>query len=239
MSDSPKHEKLLFPRGPARLDAYASLYRFGEPSSAPCPALVYIGGVTSLATYRARMATEPVVVRDVVIDALRAVSLPRLNVLVCPYPADSRPDDEAEALGLEWFERHWDDDLEPALGARPSALGFIGYSAGASEAAHMAVVLEAAALASIGGAVVAETLREASIAPLIDDLFSRGWRLPTGLYRNAGDNGELPSEIAKLLPPAMVPHVGETRAGAHVFADYVANGVAAMAFAFVMEHLAR
>lgn len=223
---------LRFARGEDRVDAYANLYRVGDVSTAG-PLVVYVGGAVGVPTYVERMSTEPVVLRDVLADALARSAAPRLDVLFCPCPVDTRRRGETKAAGCEWFETHLDDELIPSLGVAPTALSFIGYSAGAIFAAHLAIVTEASALVTIGGAGLVRALSNPELTALRRENQNGGWRLRAALFRNMGDHADEPADAARLLgvPGAAMP----ARPGGHPFVDYIDNGTAAEAFRFAID----
>jgi len=202
--------------------------------------LVYVGGAAGLTKYQARLGTEPSAIRQVIEVALAAVRLPRLDVLICPGPEDSRLPGEATPVGLPWFEDHWDRELAQALGQAPTAVGLVGHSAGAAFAIHMGVVLEAPAVATLGGAGAMQALRDPELARLVASLDADGWRgCDVALYRNSGDESDDPAVVAKALRGPLRPHPMAAGRGGHKFEYYASNGAAAAAFRFVMERLGR
>jgi hypothetical protein len=230
------HQKLRFPRGPGRIEVYASLYRLGDLAG-PRPVLVFIGGAATRANYLARIETEPVPIRMEVEKALGAVAIHTLDVLVCPGPQDTRLPGETRSAGLSWFEDHWDSELAPALGASPSAVGFVGYSAGAAYVMHMAVVLEAKAVAVTGGAGTAEAVLMPEVASLLHTLMDEGWSCDVGIFGNQGDQAPDPTSVARQLRPPFRPYPMPQQVGGHDFADYAVNGSVESAFRFVLERL--
>jgi hypothetical protein len=225
---------LRFARGSGRLDAYANLYRVGDGGGA-APLLIYVGGAIGRDEYVARMATEPIAVRDVVAAALAGLAAPRLDVLVCPSPIDTRLPGEDEPAGFDYLEHHVVHELLPAIGAEPSALGLVGYSAGAACAVHLAIVLEACAFATLGAA-------RALALPELRRVASRnagaGWRVEAAVFRNQGDESDEPAVLARRLAP-IAARVPPSRPGGHPFVDYARNGAAAAAVRFVLERLLR
>lgn len=230
----PSHRKLHFPREPGRIAPYASLYRLGDPAL-PGPAVVYLGGAISLAVYRERSGTEPAPVRLAFEAALAEVPRPRVDLLVCPCPADTRLPGESEPVGPVWMEHHWDEELAPALGAAPTALGLVGYSAGAIHALHLGAVAGAKAVATLGGAGLVRAARTPELARLLSQAGGAG--LEVGVYRNAEDGADEPADVVKAIPLEVWARAEPARPGGHAFADYAGNGSARGAFRFVLERL--
>lgn len=237
MLETMRHTKLLFPRDRGRQPVFASHYQLGDPAT-PGPALVYIGGAISADTYRERTTEEPVPIRRELERALAEVATPRLDVLVCPCPLDTRLPDEDAPAGPAWFEHHWDQELAPALGDEPTALGLVGVSAGAAFAIHLGVVLEARAIALLAAVGVAEAVRSPALAALLAALVDEGWSgLDVAAFTNQDDMAPPPARLAAVAPRALRVRAMPQRPGGHPFADYAANGSVAAAFRFVLERL--
>lgn len=223
------HQKLVFERPAPHLSAFASLYRYGVPAG-PAPALVYVGGTLSRKKYKERLHTEPWPVLVELEKALAPARPPRLDVLVLPCPVESSEE------GLDAIVSHFDDELVPALGAPPSALGCVGYSAGALLAGYLGIVAEARALATFGGTGLPHAARAAR------DILQEAQRagrpeVEVALFRNAGDPVADALAVATALLPPLHPRPMGERPGGHEFKDYAANGTVAEAFRFVLERL--
>ena len=209
--------------------AYANLYRFGE-ATASTPLLVYIGGTLNWQKYQAQYETEPVPIVTELARALALRPLPSLDVLICPCLLDSGGE------GHEHFVEHFDDELCSELGAPPTALACVGYSAGAGLATHLAIVTEARALAVFGPAGVR---RAAAADRSLFEQFQRESARPpaVAIFRNHSDGVEAPPQVlAAALRPMEAQAMG-MRPGQHKFADYVANGTVRDAFRFAIECL--
>lgn len=218
--------KLDFAPSTSRVPRYASLYRFGGAAT-PRPVIVYVGGAISLADYLARRSTHPEPVAACLRAAVAASRLRALDALICPCPLGLGPD------GPDGFVEHYDRDLVPALGAAPSALGCVGYSAGAAIAAHLAIVAGARAAACYGGVGVTDAVH--ALTPLT----AAATAPELGLFRNRDDLVPDPATVARALggASALRPVVHAARPGGHPFVDYAANGTVTAAFRFVIERL--
>jgi len=228
-SSQRRPKRLTFQRDPPRLKGYAHLYRFGR-SDAPRPLLIYVGGSTSPSKYLARWSTEPTPIIAEFEVALKAEPLRPLDVLVCPCPMDTRGE------GLDGFVDHFEDELLPEVGARPSALACLGYSAGASYAMHLAIVEEARAIVSIGGTGVLEAAEHNR--PILDRLIRDGESGPVvALFRNHGDQTVALESLGRNMPRPLqvVATLSGTRG--HEFRYYAGNGSLVAGFRFLLECL--
>ena len=86
------------------------------------------GGAISRAEHEARRRTPPTPIAEQFPVPVQAVDL-----VVCPCPIDTGGDEE------DWLTEHH-DALLTRLGARPSALACVGYSAGAGYATWLGVL---------------------------------------------------------------------------------------------------
>jgi hypothetical protein len=227
------HRKLRYSRETHRLPVYASHYRFGALTEA-APLLVYIGGAAAARTHIARASTEPVLLRNLIAAALAAHPLHALDALICPCPMD------ANSHGTEGFVRHLRDDLLPLLPRGPTSFGFVGYSAGAPHALRAAILMEARAIALLGGAGVEHALRAADLRQVLDRARSAGrWSCEVAIYRNKADDLVSAAELAELVPAPMRAIPCRAGPGGHEFKHYAANGSAASAFRLLVRALAR
>jgi hypothetical protein len=189
---SPSLKRLSFRRDPPRLKGYAHLYRFGR-SEETRPLLIYVGGSTSPSKYLARWSTEPTPIIAELEAALETEPLRPLDVLICPCPMDTGGE------GLDGFVDHFEDELLPEIGTRPSALACIGYSAGAAYAMHLAIVEEAPAIVSIGGTGVLEAATHNRT--ILDRLIRDGEPGPAvGLFRNDRDQTAALESLGRNMP---------------------------------------
>jgi hypothetical protein len=222
----PPAQKLLFHRTHGRAQPFADLYRFGDAGPG-APLILYVGGAIGRQEYAVRRTTAPDVVAHELARALERVPVAPVALLVCPCPIDIG--------GPDGFLAHYDDELLPAIGGEPAALGCVGYSVGTLFASYVAVLsgARAAALVAAAGMVQgAETLR-----PFVEAAAREKAPLPAiALYRNAGDRVDDPLEVRRRLRGLDVT-VGGDAPGAHPFSDYAANGTMATAFRFVLEHM--
>jgi len=226
-----RHTKLHFPQGARRFPVYASHYRFGS-ADLPAPLIVYVGGVTPLDAYLERLETEPVLIRDQVIAALQTHPVPALDVLVCPFPQDTQDS------GSEWFLEHFDDELAPALGATPTALGFFGYSAGSTCAFRTGVFRNARAIALMGSAGVEREMVDPDIRLYLERAARTGaWTCDVGIYRNEDDFSKPAPVLAARLVPPLRALPGTALPGGHPFAGYVKNGTVPGVFRFLVGAL--
>lgn len=220
---------LAFARGPGRIGPWARLARLGGATPG-APLVIYVGGAVGRDEYQARRATEPTPIADQLARALLAEPLPRLDLLVCPCPVDTGGE------GLEWIVQHHDDELMPALGAPPSALACLGFSAGAAYALHLAIVADAVAVAlfgaSTGGGLGADDRR------LVDARVRAGKPdLAMAVFRNHDDPVAATERLVQRLPSGLHARAMAARPGGHAFRDYAANATVSDAFAFVLRHL--
>jgi hypothetical protein len=224
--DFPRAEKLLFPRTPGRMQPVADLYRFAGAGPG-APLVLYVGGAIGRQEYDARRTTAPDVVAHELARALEHLPAAPVSLLVCPCPIDIG--------GEDGFLAHYDDELLPAIGGEPSALGCVGYSAGCMFASYVSVLSRAGAAALVAAAGMvrgADTLR-----PFVEAAVREKAPLPAvALYRNAHDPVDAPLEVRRRLAGLDVTVTG-AGPGGHPFSDYAANGTIAAAFRFVVERL--
>lgn len=215
--------KLLFPDSPLGPATFADFDRGDDPSCAD-QLLVYIGGAIRMADYEARREGEPPQ-----IGLAREAGYAGAMLVLSAHPAI--PGLAHEALGP--LTRHFAEELLPAVGFEPSAMGLVGMSFGTSLAVLLArsarfPVRALAALAPAGAAEAAE-LAEPSLGPLSCPIL-----IGTNLddpYREYAESFAIAANRFGLRPVrAMGP-------GEHRFADYAANGLAARAFRFVAERM--
>lgn len=223
-------EKIDIDRGPGRLPAYASLYRFGI-QDVPAPLIAYVGGAQTVDAYMARRHTHPEPVAACLRRALRDRPLPALDALLCPCPMDT------DGEGFDGFFDHFCRDLLPRVGRTPTAFGFVGHSAGAACAVHLAILTRARAAGVFGGTGVAE--RVLDLQMVLEKAAKEGWEgFPLVIMRNTGDGTIAPSELAKRIPEPLHAVPRKQLRGAHSFSDYAKNETAAGAFLFVLQYLA-
>jgi hypothetical protein len=200
--------------------AYVNHYRFGAGGAR----VVYYGGAVSRAVYEERRQTAPTIVAEAFAAARAQCGVADVDLIVSPCPLSTGDDDEA-----------WVSDHLAAISERvgdATALATVGYSAGARLALSLAVLEDAPGAARFGGAGVAATL--VALEPVL-----RGRSRPLSLLylMNAGDPlGTAGTSWAKRLG-AVVTVEAVTGPGQHPFADYVANGFAARAFAHALAML--
>lgn len=231
MHSPTSHRHLVFPRDPPRVLWYANLFRFGARDGT-APLVTYIGGATGRETYLARSGPAPE--HPVMHEFAKALATSRarfraVDLLVCPCPL------ETAGQGEDGFLDHFDAELLRELPEQPSVLAFVGYSAGAGYATHLAIVNEdARALAVFGGVGATQVAR--TLSPVLESSVRDGRRLSVALYRNSGDGTASTADSARALtlcdvspfPPAP---------GGHEFASYAANGTVPAAFRFVLDRL--
>lgn len=224
-------EKIDIDRGPGRHPAYASLYRFGRRDG-PAPLITYVGGAQTLDTYLARRGTHPEPVAACLRRALLDKPLPALDALLCPCPIDT------EGEGYDGFFEHFSRDLLPRVGRTPAALGFVGHSAGAACAVHLAILTRARAAGVFGSTGVAERVHD--LRMVLEKAAKEGWEgFPLVIMRNTGDGTIAPSELAERIPEPLHAVARKQLRGSHAFVDYARNETAAGAFLFVLQHLGR
>lgn len=226
---SPHRVLLEFDRPAGHTRPYANLYRFGRDG--PAPLVFYVGGLISRAEYEKRRRTEPAALVQAFETARANLGLVRVDLVLCPCPVETGED------GVEWILDHF-DEVCCALGRAPSALGCVGYSAGAAYAVHLAVLENAHGLATYGAAGLPAAL--AALRPMLD---ARGRavqeRLSFGYFMNDADPlGEGGTAWMQQYGGAIEFHSRRGRGG-HGFEDYVASGFVTDAFAFVLERLSR
>lgn len=204
---------------------YLNLYRFG--SAGPAPLVVYLGGAVTPAVYEARRASAPTVIAAAFDRARRAVGGPRVDLAISPCPLDDGGDPEGWVTDLL-------DAVVAQLGA-PTALGCVGYSAGAGLSLRLATLEDARAAAVFGGSGVARVLEELE-AVLARRAAERG-PLPVGWWMNLADPLGLAGTDWIRRFATSIALVTSARPGQHPFADYDANGSVEAAFRFVLEHL--
>jgi hypothetical protein len=223
------HRKLKFERPEGQLAPYADHYRFGE-GEGPAPLLVYVGGAIDKATYLERSNTAPEVVRAPFARAWAGSGLPVVDLLVCPCPMETRGE------GFEWFPGHLDDEVEPCLPAKPTARGFVGFSAGASQALYTALLDDDVRVAAVlGSAGVTRVVKD--LENVLNERLRQDLPLELALFHNAGDNVQAPATYRAALRSPLQPTVMASRAGVHSFRDYVGNGSVEATFRFVLERL--
>jgi hypothetical protein len=206
MPPLPPAQKLLFHRAPGLSQPFADVYRF-DGAGPGAPLVLYVGGAVGREEYARRRTTAPDVVAHEFARALAQVAPGPRALLVCPCPIDIG--------GEDGFLDHFDDELLPAAGGDPAALGRVGYSAGGFFASYVALLSDARAAALVAPAGMvrgAETLR-----PFIDAAVHENAPLPAvALYRNARDHVDDPLEIRRRLGGLHVT-VGDAGPGTHRF----------------------
>ncbi len=235
----PTRVHLSYPRPAPGPDLHANLYRFGQPRG-PRPLLCYVGGAIDEATYAARASSEPLEVLEQLSRATQGDGLADHDFLVCPALPVAR---ETGVLGQD-FLRHLRRDLLPALGAPPSAIGFVGYSVGAYLAAYAAFrELSACALAMVGASNPADAMRPFEAEGQVEEL---DWdaiaeRLRVEAYRNVGDPSDPEGEGLAALP-ASLPLRSTVLGGpgdGHRFDFYAKTGGYKSAFRFALRRMNR
>lgn len=226
----PSPTLLEFHREPPLKRPYANLYRFGAEQT-PGPVVVYLGGFVTAEVWEARRRTAPTAIVEQFEVARVRTGCARVDLLVCPCPVNT------EGLGDEWVLDHYDDELAPTLKTSPTALGCVGYSAGAGLATTLALFNEARALAVIGAAGLTRTL--GPHRPMLEAWAREGREpLEADWFMNDQDPGGIEAPALARLPPAL--RFRQRRAaGTHAFSDYAANGSVAGAFRCVLERLGR
>ena len=191
--------------------------------------VVYVGGFVTAKVYEERRKSSPTDLAEQFELARVRSGMGRVDLLVCPCPVST------EGLGDEWMVDHYDDELRPALGSEPTALGCVGYSAGAGYATTLALFAEAQGLAVLGAAGLSRSLgpHRALLEawaragkPSLEAAYFMNDRDPAG-----GDAGWLAQ-----LPPTLQFRQHKAP-GSHSYADYAENGSVVGAFRFVLERL--
>jgi hypothetical protein len=203
---------------------YANLYRFGDVVR-PGALVLYVGGSIEAREHDRRFKTQPTPILAQVTAALERTRVDRLDVIIAPSPPRERA---SRATLLDDYHLFFLDRLLPALGARPTALAFVGYSFGAHRATYLALLEERArALVSLGGAHVGTAARSAGrmASPT----------LTVALFHNAEDSLPPPLEVLGAFPSAARARVMAPRPGGSAFEAYAANGTVADGFTIAME----
>jgi hypothetical protein len=190
---------------------YANHDRFG-PEGVAAPCVVYVGGSVVREKYERRRATEPRTLVEPFAQALGPGPHGPVDLWVVPCPVDTGQDDE-------WMVGHYDDQLRPEVSLEPTALGCVGYSAGAHHALLLALIREAHALAVLGPAGLHRTVD--AKRHLLNSLASKRTRpLQARGFNNDRDPAGAHTQWSRSLPPGI--HVSwEQRPGTHRFPSYV------------------
>lgn len=214
-------EPARFELGSLPLRPYVNVYRFGAGG----PLVIYLGGSVTPTVYEARRRSPPTPIAAAFERARRALGETSVDLAVSPCPLHDGGDPEG-----------WVTELLDALGAQlgaPSALGCVGYSAGAALALRLAL-LEPRSVASVFGASGITGLLD-EVRELADERARKGDRLALGWWMNAEDPLAMASEWVRRFPSIDVTM--STRPGRHPFADYEANGSVEDAFRFVLARV--
>ena len=241
------HKKLVISESVFGPGAYGDSYTIaGEDKEFLRPLVVYIGGSISDKIYEARRETAPTAVAREFLAA--AGDTPAADLLICPFPAPSRtpsgdgvepgkrPDGVLLLTEGSWqsvlrmrFLVHLVSELLRARGAPlPSAIAFLGFSAGAYLAFGLALDLPKAK----GAAVFGGTSMSEAVAQSHPDSF-RGKQF----LALAGDDDPLApnaSECSSLL--CRLGGQAETRLvqAGHSFQEYAGCGAVRECFAFTL-----
>lgn len=228
MSSLPDPQYLEFNRPGSASRPYANVYRFGDASQ-PGPLVFYVGGQITSRVYEERRHTQPLDLAREFDRARASLEISRVDAVFCPCPVHT------EGLGAEeWILRHH-DEVVTRLGAKPTALACVGYSAGAGYATLLALNEEAAALSVYGPAGVDRTLE--SQRPLLE-AWAREGRQPFSIdfFVNEDDPVERDPDWLAHVPPSL--HITRRQGqGDHGFKHYLANGSVFGAFRFALMKL--
>lgn len=209
--------------------AFADWYRFGKPPHGVTPPLVvYFGGAISTDVYNARLDTEPLALVETIGRALSGTGVGSVDLLVVPCPLIGRtyPD-----FRFRLFRFILDELLPRTPNPEPEQMVFFGNSAGAHIAATLAFELEQVrALATTAAVGLLEAADESELR-----LFAGKQYLSFANVDDPCSDHTLrfwEAMISRGIPVDVIE-----REGGHAFEDYVANGSALDAFAWLLNCL--
>lgn len=159
------HRRIDVPKSALALNLFADYYRYGRRNGrAERPPLVCCwGGALNVGQYEERRAARPARLLAEIAQILVDAPIWDVDVLFLPNPEivpRSRPQ-----LRRDLAHAFVDELLPRTLNPEPSALGFLGHSAGAYVVTCLALDLPASrAVAAVGGVGMTEALLETSDA---------------------------------------------------------------------------
>jgi hypothetical protein len=224
--NSRSHQKIVVEHSAVDHDAFADFYRFGPVPQPAMPLVVYFGGAISTDVYNARRDTEPLSLVELVEDALIATGVESVDLLVVPCPLIGRKYPDFRSRIFRFF---LEELLPRTPNPEPERMAFFGNSAGAHIAATFAFELDSVrALATTAAVGLVEAADES------ERRLFEGRRYLS--FANEADPG---TEHTYRFWEAMILRgisvdVFE-REGGHAFEDYVANGSAREAFAWLLD----
>jgi hypothetical protein len=203
---------------------FSDWYRFGDSQTEEVPLIIYVGGAISLEEYRKRETTEPLQVVQEFSKAVGNSELSCIDLLVLPFP----PEPDA-GVHQQLFSVLILDLLRQTPNPRPSLIGCVGNSIGASFASYLTFSLkQVKALATLGGYGMVEGANDSN---MVGEVAERAYRC----WWNADSPGYMENLFfLQLLIRYDVDMEIVTGSGGHDFADYAANGAVQEAFKFVI-----
>ena len=204
---------------------YLNRYRFGTEGVAAA-VVVYVGGAISRSDYESRRHTSPDALVEPFAEAWAARPTCPVDFVVLPCPTSLGTHRE------DWILHHYDNDILPLLGQAPTALGCVGYSAGAAHALRLAVCSEAQGLTVIGPAGLSRTVHDLRNLRTTQAQDGRVFRARG--FLNNSDNVCRDTRWSSGMP-ASLRFSWCHREGTHPWREYVANGSAREAFADVLQ----
>jgi hypothetical protein len=222
----PSHLKLIardMSLGPV---IFADYYHFGSDTG-DCPLVNYTGGAINAELYQQRLTTQPVAVMQEFSSALKSTGHTTADLLVLPFPPE--PDG---TVHQQLFSILLMDLLRQTPNPRPSHIGCVGFSLGASFASYLTFSLkQVKALATIGGYGMSEGANESTIVGEVKERKFQAWW-------NADSSGYMENLFfLHLLTKHDTSMDIVTGSGGHRYADYAANGAIRSAFEFVLDAL--
>jgi len=219
------HLKLRSLENPFNHCIFADWYRFGESQEEEVPLIIYVGGAISLEEYRKRETTEPLQVVQEFSKAVGNSELSCIDLLVLPFPPESDGGVYQQLFSVLILELPL-----TTPNPRPSQIGCIGNSIGASFASYLTFSLkQVKALATLGGYGMVEGANDSNMVGEVADRVYRCWW-------NADSPGYMENLFfLQLLTRYDADMEIVTGSGGHDFADYAANGSVRDAFAFILK----
>jgi len=224
----PSHQKLIARDTSLGPVIFADYYHFGSDSG-DCPLIIYTGGAISSELYQQRLATKPLAVVQEFSSALKSTGHTTADLLVLPFP--SEPDG---TVHQQLFSILLMDLLRQTPNPRPSRIGCVGFSLGASFASYLTFSLkQVKTLATVGGYGMSEGANESTIVGEIKERKYQAWW-------NADSTGYMENLFfLHLLTKHDATMDIITGSGGHEFTDYAVNGAVRSAFEFVLNAINR